>query len=114
MAVNLTRVCDHPVRQKPCGEEAVVTTEVKMGDKNFRGDHCKKHAEIVQVQLQKMGIVPTATEVLYKKRGAYVTKSGKVFSMRDARAWLRENSPESVAANGRLSQAQLDMYASVH
>lgn len=79
----------------------------------FRGDLCAECKDLTTQGLVALGLMPTKATVGHSKRGAYMTASGKTFTAKEARAWLRQAGFE-IGPVGKLTNEQLDLYAASH
>lgn len=81
-----------------------------IGKTQFAGEFCADHAEDISRALVQLGMKPTKAQVGHTKRGVYITGSGRPFTAREARTWLKQSGFD-VADAGKLTTDQLMMYA---
>lgn len=113
MAVNLQRTCDAVRDGARCGREATLSVDARVVETMFRGDLCPECKDRITQGFVQLGLTPTKATVGHSKRGAYVTASGKTFTAKEARAWLRQAGVD-IAEVGKLTNEQLDLYAASH
>lgn len=106
--------CDFSACPKGPGEHSAdQVAELRLDSTTFRMDVCEEGKAALTQMMLKAGFTPSSAQVGHNRRGAYVTKSGRTFTTREARAWLQAHGIE-VAEAGRLTSDQLARYAQSH
>ena len=116
MAIRLTRSCDFKPggsRPAPADHDADITIELKVEGTTYKMDICHEHAKDMAELNMARGFTPAIMVVGHNRRGAYLTKSGRPFTTKQAREWLQAQGYD-VAEVGRLTGEQLDAYADAH
>ena len=108
MAVNIVRTCD---AKSGCTNEATHVIELRKQGIALHTDICDADVEAL---METFAFRPVAALVDGKRRDVYMSATGKSFSTADARAWLIAEGVIAGSGRGRISQDQLDLYASKH
>lgn len=106
-------VCDYQPSKKPHPHEATLSVEVRVGDVHLKMDLCEDDKAALLSDLTKIGMDLSRARVGPEARAGYVSASGKPFTTRDVRVWLRATGYE-VSDSGRLTDEMLALYAESH
>lgn len=111
MSKQVRRLCDSGTDGPP--HEARGVARVHIGDVAYAMDVCDEHAGALAETLRGLGFVPDSIAVGHNRRAAYLTRSGRPFSTREVRDWLRSQGAH-VSDAGRLPDDVLRAYAHCH
>lgn len=112
MAVRMTHTCDYALDE--CAEDAPIAIEVTVDDIIHRADYCPQHHAEMMEAIAALGFKPSAGWVDGRRRDVHIAASGAAFTTADARKWLIAKGLKTGAAQGRVSEAQLRLYADNH
>lgn len=108
------RTCDWRTGEDRCGAPAFHLHEGAVDSARLIGDLCHRHEVDFRDALIRLGWHVESMKVDGKARRSHRAASGAVFTVAEARAWLIQEGHLKSSSVGRLSRAQLALYAEVH
>lgn len=115
MAKTTVITCDYTTDEgATCHKPATVKfTTTSSEGVTYEVDFCDAHRDAFEALITRVGSSPQRAIVNSKARSVHLTRSGRSFTVSEARSWLAANGHE-VSVNGRISKELLQVFAEAH